>query len=206
MNLSHGIYAVVSFLSAISLIAQAEVKCKCKNVDAVGEGNSTCTVAESGGKCTIDFNQFAPSAISRASAALGRAGQGNRIEVRTLQVDRPEEAAQTLLRAGGDDKLLAHTAAAFMAIPATSQLQGRDQHPGVDADLAKLAEFADKNSRLFQEVFATDRITNQRSGNEVGVTYVVTSGCMELRLPRGLDLMLKIPRSPSALFPRCQIR
>lgn len=49
--------------------AEAEVKCSCKTIDAEGEGNTSCTANESGGKCTIDYNLFAQREV-RAAAKL----------------------------------------------------------------------------------------------------------------------------------------
>lgn len=63
---------LVCSLSHWFITAHADVKCKCNRVEAVGEGNSSCTTAESGGKCTIDFNQFAVQAQDRAGATLTR--------------------------------------------------------------------------------------------------------------------------------------
>lgn len=192
-------------LCILTAPASAEVKCKCKNLDAVGEGNSSCSVAESGGKCTIDYNQFAPSSYSRARSALSEAGRRRGIDVRTIVVDRPVEASMSLLEFN-DERVVAHTVASFMAIPATSLLSNAPRHPNIESDLASLIEFANRNSRLFTEVFRSGSIRDRTTGNENSVAYVVTAGCMELRLPGGLELMFKTPRSPSAAFPRCQVR
>ena len=38
--------------------AQAAVKCSCSTINADGEGNTSCSTSESGGRCTIDYNLF----------------------------------------------------------------------------------------------------------------------------------------------------
>ena len=38
--------------------AQATVKCSCSTINADGEGNTSCSTSESGGRCTIDYNLF----------------------------------------------------------------------------------------------------------------------------------------------------
>jgi hypothetical protein len=50
----------------------ARIQCTCQSVNAVGEGNSSCSTAESNGKCTVDFNQFPNFALERAANALYR--------------------------------------------------------------------------------------------------------------------------------------
>ena len=58
--LSVGLIAIV--LSTSTLLVDslhAEVKCSCPTIDAEGEGETSCSTNESGGKCTIDYNLFA---------------------------------------------------------------------------------------------------------------------------------------------------
>src|SRR5262245_44701524 len=42
----------------VSGAAHAKVQCTCPKVPASGEGNTSCSAAESNNKCTVDFNVF----------------------------------------------------------------------------------------------------------------------------------------------------
>src|SRR5262249_43737061 len=54
--------------------ANAKVQCSCPKVAAEGEGQTSCSAAESGGRCTIDFNLFGAESEKRASELALRSG------------------------------------------------------------------------------------------------------------------------------------
>ena len=53
---------VTIFALLLSVSGQAShVKCKCPQVDARGTGDSSCSASETGGRCSIAFNEFDPA-------------------------------------------------------------------------------------------------------------------------------------------------
>lgn len=78
MNLSSMVAGllVISPLILMSAASDARVRCKCPSIEAEGEGNSSCSAHESGGFCTIDFNEF-PRALEQASAEIWRSSYSN---------------------------------------------------------------------------------------------------------------------------------
>ena len=52
--------ALIVFFFTLMMMGptHAEVKCSCPTIKAGGEGNTSCSTSESGGRCTIDYNLF----------------------------------------------------------------------------------------------------------------------------------------------------
>lgn len=57
-----GTFATLCFAGCVV----ADIKCSCPEIKADGEGNSSCSANESGGRCTIDYNLFADREIRAA--------------------------------------------------------------------------------------------------------------------------------------------
>jgi hypothetical protein len=57
-------------IALMSISASAKVQCSCPKVPADGEGNTSCSASESGGRCTIDFNLFGLESERRAAQLL----------------------------------------------------------------------------------------------------------------------------------------
>src|SRR5712664_547457 len=96
-----------------SLQAQAKVQCSCHTVSADGEGNTSCSVAESRGRCTIDYNLFGPASEKRAADLLTQHGVA-KIKLPDLNLS-PDESLQMLSSKGGEelqDALLIYIAVA----------------------------------------------------------------------------------------------
>lgn len=56
-------------LASVPTSPEARVQCSCNEVKAEGEGDTSCSVHESNGKCTIDYNLF-PEDLERAAAEV----------------------------------------------------------------------------------------------------------------------------------------
>ena len=66
-------FAIFISMSLFSTV-NAKVECTCPTIKADGKGNSSCSVNESGGWCTIDYNIFGDretQAADRLSLILG---------------------------------------------------------------------------------------------------------------------------------------
>lgn len=185
---------------ALSMGASARTQCKCESVNAVGEGNSSCSAAESKGACTIDFNQFGEPALQRAYAALKAFDPQYRPRV----VDEPRGAVEAL-RAISDEKQLSDTIVLYMTVAVTAQVAGKPALAVEADDLKTLVAMANENKGLLYRIFGSQGADSRaQTSQSMGARLTYAAGCLDVQLPRGLRVMFKTSWSPVAPAPRCQ--
>lgn len=203
MRLLVGVYGFVLALWAPPTLAKTQ--CSCPTVDAVGEGNSSCSVAEYKKRCTIDFNQFGQAAEQRAWASLERTKPPGEFKP-YFTAPGPGGAGQVMRDLGAKSPdLIAATAVLYMTVPVTAQKDGRQLLDYSEQDLRDLVAFASANGPLFRDVFGRQAGSAEPTPGtwNDNIKYVRASGCMEVLLPRGLNVMLKMEWSTVAEKPRC---
>lgn len=190
-------------LSLVTSQAFARTQCTCKSVNAVGEGNSSCSTAESNGKCTVDFNQFPPQVLQRAGDLLRRAEPSFSPATLDQNLD-----ASFVLKGTRDAQHLADTIVLYMTIAVSTQVNGRPVLSYETSDLRSLLAFAKEQRELLDTIFR--KPTNSgRSDTRTfssGGRFVYAPGCLDVQLPMGLQVMFKAAWSPAAERPRCEMR
>ena len=181
----------------------ARTQCTCQSVNAVGEGNSSCSTAESNGKCTVDFNQFPPVVLNRAADELHSADRTFSANIIDLNRD-----ASFVLRETRDAQQLANTIVLYMAVAVTMQSGGKPVLDYESSDLQALIAFAKEKRNLFVSLFRmpTERGHSESGTYRSGISFTQAPGCMDIMLPGGLRVMFKARWSPAAVYPRCEIR
>ena len=179
----------------------ARTQCTCQSVNAVGEGNSSCSTAESNGKCTVDFNQFPPVVLNRAADVLHSADQTFSANI----IDRNRDASFVLLETR-DAQQLAETIVLYMAVAVTMQTSGKPVLAYESSDLRDLIAFAKEKRELFDSLFRkpTGYGRSESGTHGSGISFTQAPGCMDVMLPRGLRVMFKASWSPAAVNPRCE--
>ena len=189
--------------ASLAHLALAMTQCKCESVDAVGEGNSSCSAAESNRKCTIDFNQFGQDAQQRAYSVIRQVEPMFSPHLS----HRPVEASDVLTRDTRSAKELADTVVLYMAVAVTAQSGNRPSLSYDNGDLRALVALASDKKELFESVFRNE--SRLFGGRGVGThsfntRYTYSPGCMDIQLPRGLRVMFKTNWSRAAEMPRCE--
>jgi hypothetical protein len=181
----------------------ARTQCTCQTVNAVGEGNSSCSTAESNGKCTVDFNPFPAPVLTRAAAVLSSVDSSFSVSFTDANRD-----ASFLLNQTRNAKQLAETVVLYMAAAATMQTDGNPALSYESSDLSALIAFAKSAPDLFESVFRKEsQYGRSESGTHRSIaSYTVAPGCMDIVLPRGLRVMFKAMWSPVAANHRCEDR
>lgn len=182
-------------LCALALsTAKAEVKCSCETIKADGEGNSSCSTNESGGRCTIDYNLFAERE-TRAQDILKELAD---VDV----ISFPNLNSQQSIIAAERDNTMQQLILLYLSIAATDQLIS---HPDtVPNDMfSRLVSVVEQRSNEISQAFSRDSIASQSQTVLVDDGEVVlSSGCMSVDL-RDAIVMFKASWSPFRAVPRC---
>lgn len=201
-------WALFFFGLAVSLAgpaAYATQQCACATIDAIGDGNSSCSTAEYNRRCTISFNQFDFESQRRSLAALDAASRQSKTPfskaLSPVVSDRREDAGEELQKM--PDDRIAGTIILYMIIPATVQREGRAVLGYDEQDFNSLVSFAVEQEKLFVSVFRGKVEERVQGGASGSITYTYSSGCMDVKLPKGLIVMFKANWSRSAAQPRC---
>jgi len=192
--------------------AQSKVQCSCQTIPADGEGNTSCSAAESGGRCTIDFNLFGPESESRAAALLTRYGRKDP----TLPDPglSPVEALRVM--SSRDRQQLVDAVLIYMVVAAGNQSVRAPQSVPLDGlrELVKavgsdqLTESIDKAFNL-EALNQWSRVTNEelRRGTipvqNIGRAFI-SPGCVEFTTSGGLWMMFKANWSAARVLPTCR--
>src|SRR5438128_11197565 len=90
-------------ITLMTITATAKVQCSCPKISADGEGQTSCSTSESGGRCTIDCNLFGPESEKRAAELLIEYG---RTKLTLPNPNLGADQALLLLSQGSREKLL----------------------------------------------------------------------------------------------------
>lgn len=193
----------VAMVASVAAPAYSRTQCTCKSVNAVGEGNSSCSTAESNNKCTVDFNQYPPVVQRRAADALRNADPSFSTNI----IDRNVDASFALPETR-DAQQLADTIILYMTVAVTTQTDGKAALVYDASDLRALISFAKDKRDLFDSLFRKpSRFGRSEQGNHSsGIHFTQAPGCMDVQLPRGLRVMFKAAWSPAAERPRCEVK
>jgi hypothetical protein len=200
-GMNHAMTILAIAFSVVALSAQAAVKCTCKTILADGEGNTSCSAAESNNRCTVDFNQFFQDRADRAFAMVR--------DVPGISATLPsafENPVVALARA--PEK--APVVNVYLMIAAAS-LQSRFPGTFPSSDVRSLLSQVGQQRQRIEEAFSTrqmeewGRTPDANVGNfDVSTLGDVTiaPGCVEVS-SGGRWVMFKAAWSPARVVPRC---
>jgi hypothetical protein len=208
------IFLVLTLFSLASIHAQSKVQCSCPKIPADGEGNTSCSAAESGDHCTIDFNLFGRESEKRAADLLARYGGGD-LKLPDLDLS-PDESLQSLSLKGGQelqDAILIHIAVA--AGDQKSRL--RDGFPPSSfGELVRTFRSNKAISQLIEVNFSLAareewskysnedlRASKKKVPTETVGETTVSPGCIEFKVGESVWMMFKVKWSPARIKPRC---
>lgn len=200
------ICSLLLLLAALSVAPEvaAGVKCSCPKVAADGEGNTSCSAAESNGRCAIDFNVFFERE-QRAESLLIRTLRGVRGYGQLNTPDPRASAQDALLKAKGSSDRVRDTVLIYLTVALSALAEGG----GTDAQAAvpEIAEALREQSARVNEAFDPSLSINRQFSPQrltVGSTsMVIGTGCIEVLTRTGVWVMFKANFSPSASYPRC---
>lgn len=198
---------ILALFASFSLPAPslAEVKCSCPTVSAEGEGNSSCSANESGGRCTIDYNLFGERE-NLAASYLAERVDGNFIP-------RPNMNSTDALQIARAENQVFEQIFVYLFVAAASQAERFSETvPSENAELflRLLSDFRDPITFAFSEdarnfsrigIGAADQVPE--AFVDVG-EVVVSPGCVEVNAGDQW-VMFKVFWAMSAPFPGCRI-
>jgi len=195
----------------MSISASAQVRCSCPKIPADGEGNTSCSAAESGGRCTVDFNLFGRDSERRAADLLSKYGR------REATPPDPRLSAVDALKAlsSRDRQQLVDAVCVYMVVAAGNQSARVPQSVPLDG-LRELVD-AVSSDELIMSIEAAfnlealnhwSKVTDEelRRGtipvHTVG-RAIVSPGCIEFTTRGSLWMMFKANWSAARLAPSC---
>jgi hypothetical protein len=186
---------------SVASSAEAAVRCSCKTISADGEGNTSCSAAESNNRCTVDFNQFARE---RTDQAFSMAQDAPGISIKPPSpLENPIAALAT-----SPEKLPLVTV--YLLVAAAS-LQSRFPGTFSSSDVKSLLSQVRQERQRIEDAFSDkqredwSRTADANVGNfNVSVAGDVTTapGCVEV-YAGGRWIMFKAAWSPARVTPRC---
>ncbi|HVQ36383.1 MAG TPA: hypothetical protein VMS31_02555 [Pyrinomonadaceae bacterium] len=191
--------------SKMSMSASGKVQCSCQKIPADGEGNTSCSAAESGSRCTIDFNLFGRESETRAAELLRKYGRRN-----LTQPDpglSPSEAVRVL--SSRDPQQLVDAVLIYMVVAAGNQSVRVPQSVPLDG-LEELVDAvrSDKLTKSIEAAFNEEALNQSSKGGAFPVHDVgratVSPGCVEFTTSSGLWMMFKANWSAARLVPTCR--
>jgi hypothetical protein len=207
---------VFSWCTAIMIVlmaipANGKVQCSCPKVPADGEGLTSCSASESGGRCNIDFNLFGLESERRAAQLLIESGH-MKLTLSDTELN-PFQSLQTLSLVG--EERLVDTVLIYMTVAAGNQ-SARIPRSVPLKSLRELVDAARSNNlrRHINAAFNVDamKMWMDRSDEYLrGVSIrtetigraIVSPGCIEFTTSEGLWIMFKANWSPARIAPRC---
>jgi hypothetical protein len=203
--------AVVALCPFLGARAQSKVQCSCKSIAADGEGNTSCSVSESRGRCTIDYNLFGAESEKRATDILVRFG-GVEINPHDPQMSADESLERLGSKPG---KELGDAVLVYLTVAVGDQYAHRHETVS-EVDLKTLAEAVNSIrssdvAPLIDKNFGVDmrrkwkNATNEQlreafSKRSVHADHVngarLSPGCVEFTTSSGLWMMFKTEWSP----------
>ncbi|MDE2813639.1 MAG: hypothetical protein OXM01_11470 [Gemmatimonadota bacterium] len=174
--------------------AQATVKCSCLTINADGEGSTSCSTSESGGRCTIDYNLF-NEREDRAVEVLGKYLDAEFTSYRELDVR--EALTHALQR-----EEIVEQVQLYLSIAAVDQFVS---HEGT-IKLDYLQDVWQRVNQHMDEVIAafdprghSEELTLLVDRDDV----VITFGCISVETP-DIRVMFKTWTSPARAIPHCK--
>jgi hypothetical protein len=195
----------------MSISASAKVQCSCPTVPADGEGNTSCSASESGGRCTIDFNLFGPENEMRAAQLLGQFGH---IQLTLPDAALPPDQALRKMSSSREGQLV-DAVLIYLTVAAGEQYARTPQSVPLGG-LKELVDAArsDGLKRLINKAFNLDAMKqwwglSDESLRRLSIpvervgSAIVSPGCIEFKTSEGLWIMFKANWSPARIIPRC---
>lgn len=198
-------------MALMSISASAKMQCSCPKIPADGEGNTSCSASESGGRCTIDFNLFGPESEKRAAQLLIEFGH-TKLTLPDAELN-PDQSLQAL--SSSREEQLVDAVLIYMTVAAGDQNTRIPQ----SVPLKSLKELVDavRSNVLKTRINAAFNLLARerwlRYSDEdlrklsipvetVG-RAIVSPGCVEFTTSEGLWIMFKTNWSPARSAPRC---
>lgn len=164
--------------------------CSCPTVKAKGKGNTSCSVNESGGWCTIDYNLFSPAVESRAAQFVER--------VTGVKATLPQtnQAATFQLQqlAGQPKNFITRAVAVYLVVGAFNQMADRPETVSEPLLARAVKELQTPQAQsLVADAFSLSRMsewdsTSKTFSNEsvrkIG-NLIVSPGCVEYKETSG---------------------
>ena len=186
--------------------ALAKVKCSCPSINADGEGNTSCSTSESGGRCSIDYNLF-NEREKRAAKQLS--------EILKMEFTAYGElnTFDTLVQARNKGKILEQVQL-YLSVAAVNQLTSYgDTVPihGLVAVWDHVVRYKEEvinafNPKSFYEHWELDEQELQQPDSYIIIDdgqVVITFGCMSVVTP-DISVMFKAWSSPARAIPFCR--
>ena len=186
--------------------ALAKVKCSCPSINADGEGNTSCSTSESGGRCSIDYNLF-NEREKRAAKLLSK--------ILKMQFAAYGElnTFDTLVQAQQNGKILEQVQL-YLSIAAVNQFTSYEDTVPIQGLLAvwdHVVKYKEEvinafNPESFYEHLELDEQQLQQPDSYIIVDdkeVVITFGCMSVVTP-DISVMFKAWSSPARAIPFCR--
>ncbi len=195
-------------LVLMSIPASGKVQCSCPKIAADGEGQTSCSASESGGRCTIDFNLFGQASEKRAADLIRRHGERPKLKPPNPEL-APDAALRELSLQGGD--ALIDAVLVYMTVAAGNQ-SAREPKSVPLGDLQELVKaigtvpLAKRIEQAFNQQALqqwANRSPQAKIPPEPDQRFTISPGCVEFTSSGGLWLMFKTAWSPARIFPRC---
>jgi hypothetical protein len=189
----------------------AETRCACPQIPAIGVGNTSCSAAESGGRCTVDFNLFGPDREGRAAELLAGSGVSG-----LIRPDPNADAVNGLLNAASSGPgALRDTVLLYLMVSRADM----DATPG--AIIRSIGTSFRENAALgeaINESFGRGAIEDYTHTSDAALlrsfrmrrielpdlgVATFSPGCTEIA-GRGLWVMFKAAWAAARLSPRCE--
>ena len=198
-------FAIFLSMSLFSTV-NAEVRCTCPTIKADGKGNSSCSVNESGGRCTIDYNLFGDRETQAADLLNNISGY--------RFTPYPTLSTRESLDAAASNNELSRQVQLYLLVATVSQQMSFPN--SVDnrtfSDVENMINNYDHQIiQAFDPQLVDHFSTSQnliQSPNDSNLVLVddtdivITYGCISIET-NGAYMMFKTWWSPSRLLPKC---
>lgn len=213
--ISRHVLCAISFATGlICTSVSAKVQCSCPTIRADGEGNTSCSAAESSGRCTVDFNLFGAEAEARAAQLLEANSLSPRVTLFRPDSTRPSFEALIQLSRNSRDRMV-DAVLIYLAVGAANQERRFSNSVSGSAlrELIRVAKSPDVSTAI-ERAFNDSAFSQwgRYSDSEIRVAQVPVSthqsitiapGCIEFR-DQQVWLMFKAAWSPMRVIPRCR--
>ena len=182
------------------------VQCSCPTVSAEGEGETSCSAAESSGLCTIDFNLFGEEREGRAASFLS--------EHAGIDVERPNPFSTTEdgLRFAEENGTLPGVVLLYLVVAASSQAERTENFRLLDRFEEIRNEIFEVPSEI-EKAFDVSQLERWRTVPDKELSpdslrvierpnMILSPGCVEVSIGE-VWVMFKTWWSPARITKRC---
>ena len=199
-------FAIFLSMSLFSTV-NAKVRCTCPTIKADGKGNNSCSVNESGGRCTIDYNLFGDRETQAADLL-------SQILSYSFKSYPNLNTKDSLLEAANNDELWRQVQL-YLLVAAVSQKNSYSSSVD-DKTFSDVDKLIKEYDRVIMEAFEP-HLADKHSGSENLMQLpgadilvlvdkfdiVISYGCISIET-NGAYMMFKTWWSPARFEPQCK--